>query len=65
MPLFLPVTTERLVLRAFRPDDVEPFATYRSDPDVARYQSWTAPYALADARRLVDDVEHDGRAAAW
>jgi RimJ/RimL family protein N-acetyltransferase len=53
---FLPVTTERLVLRAFRAADAEPFAAYRSDPDVARYQSWSAPFPVADARKLIAEV---------
>ena len=56
MAPFLPLTTERLLLRAFRPDDAEPFAAYRSEPDIARYQSWSAPYAVAEARRLIADV---------
>ena len=37
---FTSIETERLVLRRFGRDDVEPFAAYRGDPDVARYQSW-------------------------
>jgi RimJ/RimL family protein N-acetyltransferase len=64
---FLPVTTERLVLRPFLAQDAEPFTAYRSDPDVARYQGWSAPYAIADARRLIAEVSQmDGpRAGAW
>jgi RimJ/RimL family protein N-acetyltransferase len=30
-----------------------PSPAYRSDPDVARYQSWATTYAPADAERLV------------
>jgi RimJ/RimL family protein N-acetyltransferase len=56
MPPFLPVTTPRLVLRAFDPEDAEPFAAYRSDPGVSRYQGWSAPYPLADARHLIAEV---------
>lgn len=39
------ITTERLVLRRFRPSDTPVLAAYRADPAVARYQSWepTAP----------------------
>ncbi len=48
-----PMRTARLVLRRFRPDDAEAFAAYRSDPAVARYQGWDAPYPLEDARRFV------------
>jgi aminoglycoside 6'-N-acetyltransferase len=34
------VATERLWLRRSRPEDAERIASYRSDPDVARYQGW-------------------------
>jgi RimJ/RimL family protein N-acetyltransferase len=47
------IATERLVLRRFRPADAATLSAYRSDPDVARYQSWTAPYPLAEARAMV------------
>ncbi|TCC56386.1 N-acetyltransferase [Kribbella pittospori] len=49
------VRTERLGLRRFTPEDAEAFAAYRSDPDVARYQSWDAPLPLAEALKMVDD----------
>lgn len=49
----MPIATERLTLRRFRPDDAETLAAYRSDPAVARYQSWTAPYSLTQARLAV------------
>ena len=52
---FLPITTDRLVLRPMVADDAVPFAAYRSDPDVARFQSWDAPYPLASAARLIAD----------
>lgn len=32
--------TPRLSLRRFRAGDVDPFAAYRADPEVARYQGW-------------------------
>ena len=47
------IVTERLVLRLLQAEDVPAFAAYRSDPDVARYQSWDTPYATADGDRLV------------
>jgi RimJ/RimL family protein N-acetyltransferase len=50
---FLPIATHRLVLRPFRGDDAEVLAAYRSDPDVARYQSWAAPYGVDAARNLI------------
>jgi RimJ/RimL family protein N-acetyltransferase len=47
------LATERLVLRRFRPADAGTLAEYRSDPEVARYQSWDPPLALEEARELV------------
>jgi RimJ/RimL family protein N-acetyltransferase len=47
------IVTERLVLRLLRAEDVPAFAAYRSDPGVARYQSWDTSYATADGERLV------------
>ena len=41
------------MLRPFEVDDVPAFAAYRSDPDVARYQSWDTPYSAAEAERFV------------
>lgn len=38
--------TERLILRSFRAEDAKAFAAYRSDPQVAHYQGWEAPYSL-------------------
>ena len=54
---FTELRTERLVIRPFRPKDVEAFAAYRADPDVARYQSWERTSASAGRgvrRRHVD-----------
>jgi RimJ/RimL family protein N-acetyltransferase len=44
--------TGRLTVRAMVDSDVEPFVAYRSDPDVARYQSWE-DYTLEQGRALV------------
>jgi aminoglycoside 6'-N-acetyltransferase len=48
------LATTRLTLRRFRPTDASAFQRYRSDPDVARYQSWTAPVPPTEAVRLVE-----------
>lgn len=56
MIAFLPFATTRLRLRSFLPHDAPAFAAYRSDPDVARYQSWATPYSLADAARLATEM---------
>jgi aminoglycoside 6'-N-acetyltransferase len=47
------LSTERLVLRRFRDDDAAALAAYRSVPEVARYQSWDAPYSLEQAIEAV------------
>src|SRR4051812_3000597 len=63
-PTFLPMETERLLLRRFKPADAANLSAYRSDPAVARYQSWPTPYPLAAAHRLIDEMaHHDGPSA--
>jgi RimJ/RimL family protein N-acetyltransferase len=61
------IVTERLVLRPLELGDVSAFAAYRSDPDVARYQSWDTTYSAADAERLVASQEGVafGRPGTW
>jgi RimJ/RimL family protein N-acetyltransferase len=46
---FEPMTTERLRLRRSRSEDAERIASYRSDPDVHRFQGWdrTDPDGIA------------------
>jgi RimJ/RimL family protein N-acetyltransferase len=51
------IVTERLVLRPFQAGDAAAFAAYRSEPDVARYQSWDTPYSPADAEVFVASQE--------
>ena len=41
------LTTPRLVLRRFRPSDSPALIAYRSDPEVARFQSWDVVDAAA------------------
>lgn len=57
----------RIIVRRFEPADAAPFAAYRSVPDVARYQSWDAPYPLAEAQRFVraQEGEHPDTAGEW
>jgi aminoglycoside 6'-N-acetyltransferase len=60
------LVSERLLLRPLRPDDAEALAGYRSDPDVARFQSWTAPYSAQDALRLIEElVTQDPQEPGW
>jgi RimJ/RimL family protein N-acetyltransferase len=58
--------TERLQIRRFRTDDASVFAAYRSDPDVARYQSWDA-FTRRDAERFVREMAatHPGIPGEW
>lgn len=45
--------TSRLCLRTFDDDDAAAFSAYRSDAEIARYQSWTPPYSLEQARQFI------------
>jgi RimJ/RimL family protein N-acetyltransferase len=47
------IATPRLILRRFRTGDAAVLAEYRSDPAVARYQSWDAPFPLLRAETAV------------
>jgi RimJ/RimL family protein N-acetyltransferase len=38
----LPCATDRLLLRRFRQSDLARFQSYRRDPEVSRYQGWSA-----------------------
>ena len=60
------LVTERLVLRALRPDDAEAMFAYRSDPEVMRYQGWD-PESLADVRAFIaDNASYDAYApGSW
>lgn len=46
-----------MTLRPFVAQDAWYFAQYRSDPEVARYQSWDAPYSLEQAQRFVSALQ--------
>ncbi|MFM8322037.1 MAG: GNAT family N-acetyltransferase [Chloroflexota bacterium] len=49
--------TPRLRLRPFAAPDAEGFAAYRSDPLVAEYQGWDAPYSLERAAQFVSAMQ--------
>jgi RimJ/RimL family protein N-acetyltransferase len=60
------IATERLVLRRFRAADAPVLAEYRSDPEVARYQSWDAPFPLLRAETAVANfIASDAGRAGW
>ena len=62
-----PIETRRLRLRVFEDRDIHPFAGYRSDPDVARYQGWEAPFSLEQATHFIDGMKAQipGELGAW
>jgi aminoglycoside 6'-N-acetyltransferase len=43
-------------LRSFREDDAPVLAAYRSDPEIARYQSWRTPVTLQDASTFIHQM---------
>ncbi len=60
------LNTRRLLLRRFRAADGPALACYRSDPAVARYQSWSAPVSAVQAADLVDAFAGgDPRRPGW
>ena len=50
------IETNRLLLRSFQVADLERFVAYRSDPDIARFQGWEAPFPVAVARQFIDEM---------
>jgi aminoglycoside 6'-N-acetyltransferase len=63
----LPFETVRLILRPFQDDDLEPCIAYRSDPQVARYQGWDAPYPREKVIAFVEEMKNKqpGRQGDW
>jgi RimJ/RimL family protein N-acetyltransferase len=64
---FTTLTTQRLVVRRFRPQDLDPFVAYRSDPQIARYQGWEAPYPAGQARQFLRELQgtHPDTPGKW
>jgi RimJ/RimL family protein N-acetyltransferase len=50
---FIPLESERLLLRRFADDDLLPFLAYLNDPLVARYQTWES-YSEQQARDVIE-----------
>ena len=65
-PDFTELRTARLVIRRFRAEDAIAFAAYRSDPSIARYQSWD-DCTPEDAEAFVAEMEtaHPGVPGDW
>lgn len=64
---FTELAAERIALRRFTFADLTTFVTYRSLPDVARYQAWDAPYPLADGERMISSLleTHPDTSGEW
>jgi RimJ/RimL family protein N-acetyltransferase len=63
---FTRLTTSRLILRRLRESDLPAFCRYRSDPQVARYQDWTA-FSEKEALRIFAEQAklHPDVAGTW
>ena len=57
----LPLPTPRLVLRPFRPDDLEPLLAFHSDPQAVRY----VPYPPRDRDAVATVLERKLANTAW
>jgi RimJ/RimL family protein N-acetyltransferase len=59
--------TDRLILRTFRPEDLDAFLAYRNDPLVALHQSWDLPYSREQGIAFVDEMAkaNPGEAGFW
>ena len=62
-----PIEGDGVVIDRLVPGDAEAFAAYRSDPGVARYQSWSVPYPVAAALDLIESaaVEEPFTPSSW
>jgi RimJ/RimL family protein N-acetyltransferase len=49
----LPIDTERTQLRVMTVADAPALASYRSLPEVARFQSWTVPFTVEQAEQML------------
>jgi RimJ/RimL family protein N-acetyltransferase len=64
---FTAVAGDRVVLRRFGPADVDAFVAYRSVPEVARYQSWDAPYPRRAGEQFIAQLarQHPDTPGEW
>ena len=53
--MFIPIQTDRLILRQIAPDDAPDVYSYRSDPQVSLYQMWK-PRSLDDVRQFLEQL---------
>jgi RimJ/RimL family protein N-acetyltransferase len=59
--------TQRLLLRNFIASDLEAFLTYRNDPEVAKYQSWSIPYSREKGEAFIREMQdvHAPKQGDW
>jgi len=50
------IEAKRLRLRPFTDRDLGALLSYRRDPEIARYQGWSADFSEADGRRFLEAV---------
>lgn len=64
---FTELTGPRVALRRFHPGDVATFVAYRSSEQVARFQSWDAPYPREEGERFIREIarDHPDTAGQW
>ena len=67
LTMSLILETPRLILRPFIDDDSPAFSAYRSDPVVAQYQGWEAPFSLEQAAEFIEYVKAatPGKPGQW
>ena len=53
----LRIETNRLIMRTFQDKDIPAFAGYRSETEVAKYQSWRTPFTLEKATQFINEVK--------
>lgn len=54
------------MVRHFRAGDAAALAAYRSDPQVARFQTWSTPVSLQQASAAIEQaVAHDPQMPGW
>jgi RimJ/RimL family protein N-acetyltransferase len=66
-PSFAHLTSDRLIIRRFVAADADALASYRSDPEVARYQDWECPYPIDEAAGFIASLQNlaPGTPGTW
>jgi len=61
------IGTKNFTIRPFQEKDLRAFAVYRANEKVAKYQSWTKDYTLADALALFERIDYGnfGKEGNW